>query len=60
LLQSYEELKTDVRVDFFCRRAALQRLVRLYETWAALAPNSGKATQADEWRQRLASNAGEG
>jgi hypothetical protein len=60
LLKSQAALSADPRVCILARRAGLQRIVRLYETWAALAPSSGKATQADEWRQRLASNSGAG
>jgi tetratricopeptide (TPR) repeat protein len=35
------------------RRYALERLVRLYEAWDELAPNTGKANQAAEWKRKL-------
>jgi hypothetical protein len=35
-------------------RAAVQRFVRLYETWEGLSPGNGKAALADEWKQKLA------
>jgi tetratricopeptide (TPR) repeat protein len=34
-------------------RDALERLVKLYETWDAVAPGRGKAAQADRWRAEL-------
>jgi eukaryotic-like serine/threonine-protein kinase len=34
-------------------REALERVIVLYESWDAVAPNSGKAEQAAQWRARL-------
>jgi hypothetical protein len=53
LLQENAEtlLKAAAAVEY--KRDALQRLVRLYEAWDALAPNTGKAAQATEWRRKL-------
>jgi serine/threonine protein kinase len=35
-------------------REALERIVTLYESWDTVAPDSGKAEQAAEWRDQLA------
>jgi len=60
LLQAWENLKDDPNVPppsatggDSRTQAALERIVRLYECWDALAPDSGKAEQAAEWRAEL-------
>ena len=57
LLEGYRGLQESaiipaVRRSSFLRDAA-ERLVRLHELWDALAPDTGHAAQAHEWRDRL-------
>jgi hypothetical protein len=35
------------------KRQALERIVKLYESWDSLAPGCGKDEQAAEWRAKL-------
>ena len=36
------------------QRTILDSFVRLYEAWEKVAPNTGKAAQAAEWKKKLA------
>jgi hypothetical protein len=54
LLQSLESLQQNKKAGASYQRDTLTRLVRLYEAWDELVPNTGKATQAAEWEMKLA------
>ena len=54
LLESEEQLRSHRAVPARYKRAAIERLVRLYESWDGAAPNLSKAGKAAEWRQKLA------
>lgn len=49
LLAGYEGL-VKARATAVYRSRAVERLVRLYETWESAEPKSGKAEQASKWR----------
>ena len=57
LLDGYAGLKESPRIPAEMRaariRAALERIVKLYEAWDRLAPGTGKAEKAAEWRAKL-------
>ena len=52
LLESSERLQSK-SADRTMIRDALERVVRLYQSWDAVAPDSGKAAQAEEWKKKL-------
>jgi len=54
LLDGYEGLKDDPAVSADRRRSALERIVRLYESWDAARPGSEPGEQAARWRARRA------
>ncbi len=61
LVDAYNEMKDDPRIPAPTpsnphdrRREALQRIVGLYETWAALEPGAGYDAKATKWRDRAA------
>jgi tetratricopeptide (TPR) repeat protein/tRNA A-37 threonylcarbamoyl transferase component Bud32 len=53
LLQSNGRLQQSKSAEPRLKREALERLVRLYEAWDAIAPNSGKSARAEEWKKML-------
>ena len=55
LLEGNEALQQMTKIDDRkYQRDALTRLVRFHEAWDELAPNTGKAAQAAEWKTKLA------
>jgi hypothetical protein len=54
LLAGYEGLAQSRNPPPDSRESACQRLVALYERWAAARPDAGKAESAEEWRARHA------
>jgi len=52
--EAWEYLQSHASADPVFKRDASKRLVRFYEAWDRAAPNTGKASKADEWRKRLA------
>ena len=52
-LESEQRLRSDTTVEPAFQRDALERLVRLYESWNAAAPDAGAAAKAENWRQKL-------
>jgi tetratricopeptide (TPR) repeat protein len=64
LLEAWEQLKDDPNVPPASetagqdrKRQALERIVKLYESWNTVAPGSGKAEQAAVWRAKLSEQA---
>jgi tetratricopeptide (TPR) repeat protein len=53
LLDAFACLEKTPSAGQLFQRAALERLVRLYETWEPAAPIAGKAAQAAHWKKRL-------
>ncbi|MHC5023139.1 MAG: tetratricopeptide repeat protein [Planctomycetota bacterium] len=51
LVQNSDQIPEGIRPKRI--REALERLVRLYETWDTIAPDSGKAEQAARWQAEL-------
>ena len=54
LLEGNEALQRSKSADSKYKHDALERLDRLYEAWDELASNTGKGTQAAEWKTKLA------
>lgn len=54
LLSGQEKMERSTSANRAYRRDGLERLVRLYEAWDQLAPKTGKAEKAAEWKQKLA------
>jgi tetratricopeptide (TPR) repeat protein len=55
LVDSYTTLAAGKDTPPQWPRLALQNVVRLYETWDAAEPNTGKAARAAEWRSKMTS-----
>ncbi len=53
LLESAGKLKQDKSSDRRLTRDAIDRLVRLYQSWDMIAPGSGKSAQAEAWKKKL-------
>jgi len=53
LLEGNQRLQQSNSADRKYKRDALERLVRLYDSWEVFAPNTGKSWQAQEWREKL-------
>jgi tetratricopeptide (TPR) repeat protein/tRNA A-37 threonylcarbamoyl transferase component Bud32 len=53
LLEAYGGLLPRELVERWTKSDCLERLVRLYEAWDIYAPNTGKSTQAQEWKNKL-------
>jgi eukaryotic-like serine/threonine-protein kinase len=54
LLEGHQGLQENQSANDRQQRDALTRLVRLYEAWDELAPNTGRAARAADWKRRLA------
>ncbi len=54
LIKGNERLQSSKSADTASKRAVVEELVRLYETWDRLAPKTGKAAKAAELKKRLA------
>ena len=53
LLEANERLQQSKSADPRRAHDLLERLVHLYQAWDTLAPNTGKAAQAEEWKKKL-------
>jgi serine/threonine protein kinase/tetratricopeptide (TPR) repeat protein len=53
LLEGREGLRQSARISPQYKRDSVERLVRLYETWEASVPGTGKSAKAEEWRRKL-------
>jgi len=53
LIESYEALQSDASLSASDRKAMLDRLVRLYESWDAAEPGKVHAEKAAQWRATL-------
>ena len=60
LLDGYNGMKDDPRMPtpsaiggFDRKREALERIIKFYESWNTLVPDTGKTEQAAEWRTEL-------
>jgi hypothetical protein len=54
LRSGYELMARSTSATSKHKRDGLDRLVRLYEAWDAVAPGNGQAAQAAQWKQALA------
>jgi eukaryotic-like serine/threonine-protein kinase len=61
VIEAYVQLRDDTQVPAPSpasprdrRQEALERIIALYETWAALEPGAGHDARANEWRARAA------
>jgi tetratricopeptide (TPR) repeat protein len=53
MIEGNEVLQQSQSIHWTPRRGGLERLVRLYEAWDEIAPNTGKAEQAQGWKKKL-------
>jgi serine/threonine protein kinase len=54
LLEGEDLMQRSKSIENEYRRDGRQRLVRLYETWEKIAPDSGHIAKAAEWKRKLA------